>query len=215
MFRGEVGAGICVTQLDIKGNTMAMQNAARALVAAVSLIASAAHADFYQFNGTLDNGYAVQGVFETKASAPVSFIESNPSFPKAPFATQYVEYASLTVFRFGSALGSGSSISAGVSYDPFYYTAFDSSTLALSALDIQTRGMDMGPTPYYFISNGVAPDYTTVAYGSTNFNLFLFDPANSSATFLGSTSALAVTAIPAPAGLFAFVLLPVARRRRR
>ena len=186
-----------------------------ALLLAASLAASAAHADFYQFNGTLDNGYAVQGILETKAFAPASFIENNPSFPSAPFATQYLQNATLSVSRFGSTIGSGSSVTSGVAFDPCLYVAFDSTTLVLSALDLQTRGADVGSTPYYFISNGVAPDYTTVPFGSTTFNLFLFDPSTSGATFLGSTSTLAVTAIPAPASLLALALLPAARRRRR
>jgi hypothetical protein len=194
---------------------MATRKTYPALVAAASLIASTAGADFYQFSGTFTNGYSVQGVFETKPSAPAAFVESNPSFPNAPFVTQYLQYSTLSVFQFGNVIGSGFSVLDGVSYDPFLYTAFDSTTLALAAIDLQTRGADTGPTPYYFISNGVAPDYTTVAYGSTAFNLFLFDPSSSSATFLGSASMLDVTAIPAPASLFALAMLPAARRRRR
>ena len=69
--------------------------------------------------------------------------------------------------------------------------------------------------PGGLISNGVAPDGTLVAYGTTTFNLFLFDPGNLSNTYLGSTSTLAVTVIPAPAGLVVFALAPVRRRRRR
>lgn len=185
------------------------------LFASVALAASTAHAEFYQFNGTLTKGYSVQGVFETKPAAPVAFIESNPSFPNAPFATQYIQYASLSVSLHGSTLASGSSVIAGVSYDPYLYTAFDSSTFSLSAVDLQARSPGAGSDPYYFISNGVAPDATTVAYGSTTFNLFLFNPNGATYTFLGSTNVLSVTAIPAPASLLAFALLPIGRRRRR
>ena len=81
---------------------MSARNFIIAIATTVSLAAAATHADFYQFNSTLDNGYSVQGVIETRASAPASFIESNPNFPNSPFATQYVEWLHLSVFRFGS-----------------------------------------------------------------------------------------------------------------
>ena len=194
---------------------MSARNFIIAIATTVSLATAATHADFYQFNSTLDNGYSVQGVIETRASAPASFIESNPNFPNAPFATQYVDWLNMSVFRFGSTIAEGFSVSSSVSYDPFLRVGFNSSTLNLSSFDAQTRGTDTGPTPYYFISNGVDPSYNPVEYGTTAFNLFLFDPGTSSATYLGSTSALTVTAIPAPATMLAFALLPVARRRQR
>jgi len=179
------------------------------------VFASSARADFFQFSGTLTNGYSVQGILETKASAPVSFVESNPSFPNAPFATQYLEYASMSVLYLGSTVASGAPVVGGISYEAYLYTAFNTSTLNLSALDLQARNPGAGSDPYYFISNGVAPDATTVAYGSTTFNLFLFNPNGATYTYLGSTDALAVTAIPAPAGMLAFALMPLVRRRSR
>lgn len=189
--------------------------ATAALFFTVALCAPSAFADYYQFSGALTNGYAVQGVFQTKATAPVSFVESNPSFPNAPFLTQYIEFASLSVSLLGSTVGVGSPVVAGVSYEPYFYAAFNSATLSLSAFDLQARNPGAGSAPYYFISNGVAPDGTAVAYGSTAFNLFLFNPNGSVYTFLGSTSGLGVTAIPAPASVLAFALLPMGRRRRR
>lgn len=194
---------------------MTKRLATSVLMLATWVGAPTAFSDDFQFNGTLTNGYSVQGLLQTKAGAPASFIESNPAFPNAPFATQFLESASLSVFLAGSEIASGTPVVAGISYEAYLYTAFDSSTLTLSALDLQARDPGAGSEPYYFISNGVAPDATPVAYGTTTFNLFLFDPSNSNYTFLGSTSMLTVTAIPAPAGLLVFAIAPVLRRRRR
>ena len=63
--------------------------------------------------------------------------------------------------------------------------------------------------------NGVDPNDNAVEYGTTPFNLFIYDPSTSSGTYLASTISLTVTAIPAPASMLAFALLPAARRRRR
>lgn len=189
--------------------------AASALVLAAWVGTSTALGADFQFIGTLTNGYSVQGVLRTKAGAPSSFVESNPDFPNAPFATQFLESASLSVFLAGSEIASGTPVVGGISYEAYLYTAFDSSTLMLSGLDLQARNPGAGSEPYHFISNGVAPDGTSVAYGTTTFNLFLFDPSNSNYTYLGSTSTLVVTAIPEPAGLLAFAIAPVLRRRRR
>ena len=194
---------------------MTKRLAASVLMLATWVGAPTAFSDDFQFNGTLTNGYSVQGLLQTKAGAPASFIESNPAFPNAPFATQFLESASLSVFLAGSEIASGTPVVAGISYEAYLYTAFDSSTLTLSALDLQARDPGAGSEPYYFISNGVAPDATPVAYGTTTFNLFLFDPSNSNYTYLGSTTTLAVTVIPAPAGLVVFALAPALRRRRR
>lgn len=194
---------------------MSRRLALPAVCVAALMHATKADAGVYQFIGVLDNGYSVQGILETNDSAPVSFVESNPNFPNAPFATQYLEAASLTVTRFGATVAAGLPIIGGVSYDPYLYVGFSSETPSISALDLNTRAIGAGTAPYYFISNGVLPDYTSVAYGTTSYNLFLFDPVTSTATFLASTSTITVTAIPAPAGLFAFSLLPVMRGCRR
>ncbi len=194
---------------------MSARNFIITIATTVSLAAAATHADFYQFNGSLDNGYSVQGVIETRASAPASFVESNPNFPNSPFATQYVDWLHLSVHRYGSTIAEGFSVSNGVSYDKWLRVGFDSSTLHLSSLDMQTRSLDTGPTPYYFISNGVDPSDNAVEYGTTPFNLFLYDPVTLSGTYLASTSSLTVTAIPAPASMLAFALLPATRRRQR
>jgi hypothetical protein len=184
-------------------------------VLAGALAASAARADSFQFTGALSNGYSVQGIIETKASAPLSFVESNPNFPSAPFATQFVENANLSVSLFGSVIGAAPSVVGGIAYDPYLYVALNSSTLNLSAVDLNTRGFTTSLEPYYFISNGVAPDATPVAYGSTTFNLFRFDPATNGYTFLASTSSLQLTAIPAPGAVALLALVGFARRRRR
>jgi hypothetical protein len=194
---------------------MAPRHTIQAALVLALPIAPAAHAGFYQYSGVLSNGYAVRGVLETMGSAPASFIESNPNFPNTPFATQYLQGASLTVSRFGAQLGQGLPVINGVSFDPYLYVGFNSAAPSISALDLNTRGTAADSTPYYFISNGTLPSYTSVPYGSTNFNLFLFDPSTSTATFLASTSTISVTVIPAPAGLLAFALLPVMRGRRR
>lgn len=184
-------------------------------VLAAALAVSAARADFFQFTGVFDNGYSVQGIIETKASAPASFIESNPSFPSAPFATQFVQNASLSVSLLGSVIGAAPAVVGGIAYDPYLYVALDSSTLSLSAIDLNTRGLSTGPEPYYFISNGVDPNANPVAYGSTTYNLFRFDPPTNGYTFLASTSSLQVTAIPAPGAAALLVFAGAARRRRR
>ena len=209
-----VAGGLCEAAVS-KERSMFSRVDLLARVAAIGAVAAVAHGDYYQFSGSLTNGYSVQGVFQTKATAPVSFIESNPNFPNAPFLTQYIESASLSVSLLGSTVGVGSPVVGGVSYEQYFYAAFNSSTLSLSAFDLQARNPGAGSTPYYFISNGVAPDGTAVAYGSTAFNLFLFNPNGSVYTFLGSTGGLGVTAIPAPASVLAFALLPMGRRRRR
>ncbi len=118
---------------------MTRHRVASALVLAAWVGAPTAFGDFFQFNGTLTNGYSVQGVLQTKAGAPASFIESNPAFPNAPFATQFIESASLSVFLAGSEIASGTPVVGGISYEAYLYTAFDSSTLTLSALDLQAR----------------------------------------------------------------------------
>ena len=198
---------------------MSARNFIIALATTVSLAAAATHAGFYQFNGTLDNGYSVQGVIETRASAPASFIESNPNFPNAPFATQYVDWLNMSVFRFGSTIAEGFSVSSSVSYDPFLRVGFNSSTLNLSSFDAQTRGADTGPTPYYFISNGVNSSGVNVAYGTTGYNLFSFDVATLQAVYLGTATSLTVNAVPAP-GVLAMLAVSMgfgagAPRRRR
>jgi len=194
---------------------MSRRLALPAACVAALMHATEAGAGVYRFIGVLDNGYSVQGMLETYDSAPVSFVESNPNFPNAPFSTQYLQAASLTVARFGATLGAGLPIVGGESYDPYLYVGFNSAAPSISALDLNTRAIGAGTAPYYFISNGVLPDYTSVAYGTTDYNLFLFDPVTSTATFLASTGTIAVTAIPAPAGLLAFALLPFTRGRGR
>jgi hypothetical protein len=194
---------------------MTSRFAASTSVLAAALAVSAVRADFFQYTGAFANGYSVQGIIETKASAPVSFVESNPSFPSAPFATQYVQNASLSVSLLGSVIGAAPAVAGGVAYDPYLYVALNSSTLSLSAIDLNTRGLGTGPEPYYFISNGVAPDASVVAYGSTTYNLFRFDPVTNGYTFLASTVSLQVTAIPAPGALAALALAGFVRQRRR
>ena len=53
---------------------MTRHRVASALVLAAWVGAPTAFGYFFQFNGTLTNGYSVQGVLQTKAGAPASFI---------------------------------------------------------------------------------------------------------------------------------------------
>jgi hypothetical protein len=74
-------------------------------------------------------------------------------------------------------------------------------------------------TSYYFVSNGSNPSGNTVAFGSTGYNLFLFDVATSQGTFIGTATSLTVTAVPAPGALAVLAAagagVGVGRRRRR
>ena len=56
-------------------------------VAAAALLTSGASAAFYQYSLSFADGFVAEGQFSTKASAPASFIESNPTSTPAPYAT--------------------------------------------------------------------------------------------------------------------------------
>jgi hypothetical protein len=106
----------------------------------------------------------------------------------------------------------------GVCSDRFLYLNFsDLGTPAIAALDFST--VRPSATSYYFVSNGSDPSGATVAFGSTGYNLFLFDVATPPGPLIGTAISLTVTAVPAPGAL---VVLAAAgagiggsRRRRR
>ena len=58
-----------------------------------------------------------------------------------------------------------------------------------------------GATSYYFVSNGSDPSGATVAFGSTGYNLFLFDVATSQGVYIATATSLTVQAVPAPGAL--------------
>ena len=61
--------------------------------------------------------------------------------------------------------------------------------------------MHAGATSYYFVSNGSDPSGATVAFGSTGYNLFLFDVATSQGVYIATATSLTVQAVPAPGAL--------------
>ena len=109
-------------------------------------------------------------------------------------------------------LDQSTTVLAGVCSDTFLYLNFsDLGTPAITALDFST--VRPSATSYYFVSNGSNPSGNTVAFGSTGYNLFLFDVATSQGTFIGTATSLTVTAVPAP-GACAILALAGARKRR-
>lgn len=186
-------------------------------VAAAALLTSGASAALYQYSLSFANGYVAEGQFSTKASAPASFIESNPTDAPAPYATTYLESQTMRVLQNGAVLDQSTTVLDGVCSDRFLYLNFsDLGTPAIAALDFST--VRPNATSYYFVSNGSNPSGNTVAFGSTGYNLFLFDVATSQGTYIGTATSLTVTAIPAPGALALLAAagagVGVGRRRR-
>ncbi|MEH2459820.1 hypothetical protein [Nostoc sp.] len=156
-------------------------------------VSSAQAADF-AFNANFTNGYSAEGSFTTKTNAPASFSEVSPGY--APFSTQFLQSQSLSIFdSTNKLLQSGSSVINGISTDMFLRLDYDNSLTAnLPALDVSTETPSQNP--YYFISNGVDPRGNPVAFGSTNYNLFLFDRITDKYTFLGDTTSIKATPVP-------------------
>ena len=182
-------------------------------VAAAALLTSSASAGLYQYSLSFANGYVAEGQFSTKASAPASFVEKNPTITgettgswdysaltPAPYATTYLESHTMRVLQNGAVLDQSTTVLAGVCSDTFLYLNFsDLGTPAITALDFST--VRPSATSYYFVSNGSNPSGNTVAFGSTGYNLFLFDVATSQGTYIATATSLTVTAVPAPGAL--------------
>ncbi|MEH2466647.1 hypothetical protein [Nostoc sp.] len=160
----------------------------------VFAVSSAQAADF-AFSANFTNGYSAEGSFTTKTDAPASFSETSADY--IPFSTQFLESQSLSIFdSTNTLLQSGSSVINGISNDEFLRLDYDNSLTAnLPALDVSTETLSQNP--YYFISNGVDPSGNPVAFGSTNYNLFLFDRITDKSTFLGDTTSIKATSIKA------------------
>jgi hypothetical protein len=94
----------------------------------------------------------------------------------------------------------------------FYFIKF---TKLLCRLDFST--VTPGATSYYFVTNGTNPAGEAVAFGSTGYNLFLFDVATLTGTYIGTANSLSVSLVPAPGALslLAFAGGACAARRRR
>jgi hypothetical protein len=185
--------------------------------AAAALLTSGASAAVYQYSLSFANGYVAEGQFSTKASAPASFIESNPTLTPAPYATTYLESQTMRVLQNGAVLDQSTTVFAGVCSDIYLYLDFSSvGTPAIAALDFST--VRPNATSYYFVSNGSNPSGNTVAFGSTGYNLFLFDVATSQGTYIGTATSITVTAVPAPGALAVLAAagagVGVGRRRR-
>lgn len=182
-------------------------------VAAAALLTSGASAGVYHYSLSFADGFVAEGEFATKATAPASFIEKNPTLTgettgswdfttltPAPYATSFVESQTMRVLQSGALLSEASNVVDGVCLDRFLYLNFsDVGGPAIAALDFST--VHSGATSYYFVSNGSDPSGATVAFGSTGYNLFRFDVATSQGTYIATATSLTVTAVPAPGAL--------------
>lgn len=197
------------------------------LLTAAALLLGSASTTFagpiqFTFSANFSNGYSAQGSFTTKSNAPASFSETNPNFPNVPFATQYLESVSLSIFdSANNLLQSGNPVINGISTDAFLRLDYNNSlTPNLPALNVNTETPTQNP--YYFIGNNVAPSGTPVPPGSTDYNLFLYNRNTDSYTFLGSTPGIQAISVPEPptllllgTGLGGFVLAGYRKAVRR
>jgi len=169
-------------------------------VAAAALLTSDASAAFYQYSLSFANGYVAEGQFSTKASAPASFIESNPTLTPAPYATTYLESQTMRVLQYGEVLDQSTTVFAGVCSDIYLYLDFSNvGGPAIAGMDLST--VDPEATSYYFVSNSKAPNGDYGAYGSTGYNLFRSDVATLIDVYIATATSLTVTAVPAPGAL--------------
>ena len=181
--------------------------------AAAALLTSGASAAVFQYSLSFANGFLVEGEFSTKASAPASFIEKNPTLTgettgswdyttltPAPYATSFLDSQTMRVLQSGALMSEASNVVDGMCLDKFLYLNFNHvGGPAIAALDFST--VYEGATSYYFVSNGSDPSGATVAFGSTGYNLFLFDVATSQGMFIATATSLTVQAVPAPGAL--------------
>lgn len=190
-----------------------------AFIVSLSTLAVAviARADFYQYSISFSGGagFSATGVMQTKADAPSSFLEVHPTPDVTPFATTYIQSLSMNVFQASALVGANNVVSDGVSTNRWLYFEF-SSALTPTFINVDMNTKQSPTDPYYFITDGIAPDGITVPYGSTTFNLFHYDIALSQATFIGSANEFTVTQVPGPGALGVFALCGgLARGRRR
>ena len=180
-------------------------------------IAASARADFYQYSISFSGGagFSATGVMQTKADAPSSFLEVHPTPDVTPFATTYIQSLSMNVFEGSALVGANNVVSDGISTNRWLYFQF-SSALTPTFINVDMNTKQSPIDPYYFITDGISPDGTTVPYGSTTFNLFHYDIALSQATFIGSANEFTVTQVPGPGAFGVFALcISIARGRRR
>ena len=185
--------------------------------AAAALLTSGASAAVYQYSLSSENGFVAEGQFSTKASAPASFIESNPTQTPAPYATTYLESQTMRVLQYGAVLDQSTTVFAGVCSDIYLYLDFSSvGGPAIAGMDLST--VDPEATSYYFVSNSKDPSGAYGAYGSTGYNLFRSDVATMQDVYIGTATSITVTAVPAPGALALLAAagagVGVGRRRR-
>ena len=184
--------------------------------AAAALLTSGASAAVYQYSLSFANGYVVEGQFSTKASAPASFIESNPTQTSPPYATTYLESHTMRVLQYGAVIDQSTSVFAGVCSDLYLYLDFSSvGGPAIAGMDLST--VDPEATSYYFVSNSKDPTGAYGAHGSTGYNLFLSDVVTMQDVYIGTATSLTVVEVPAPGALavLAAAGIGVGGRRRR
>ena len=181
--------------------------------AAAALLTSGASAAVFHYSLSFAGGFLVEGEFATNALAPASFIEKNPTLTgettgswdyttltPAPYATSFVDSQTMRVLQSGALLSEASNVVDGVCLDRFLYLNFSNvGGPAIAALDFST--VHAGATSYYFVSNGSDPSGATVAFGSTGYNLFLFDVATLQGVYIATATSLTVQAVPAPGAL--------------
>ena len=181
--------------------------------AAAALLTSGASAAVYQYSLSFANGYVAEGQFSTKASAPASFVEKNPTITgettgswdfstltPAPYATTYLDSQTMRVLQNGAVLDQSTTVFAGMCSDIYLYLDFSSvGGPAIAGMDLST--VDSEATSYYFVSNSKDPSGAYGAYGSTGYNLFRSDVATMQDVYIGTATSLTVTAVPAPGAL--------------
>ena len=198
--------------------------------AAAALLTCGASAAVYQYSLSFENGFVAEGQFSTKASAPASFVEKNPTITgettgswdfstltPAPYTTTYLESQTMRVLQNGAVLDQSTTVFAGVCSDIYLYLDFSNvGGPAIAGMDLST--VDSEATSYYFVSNSKDPTGAYGAYGSTGYNLFRSDVATSQDVYIGTATSITVTAVPAPGALALLAAagagVGVGRRRR-
>ena len=116
-----------------------LRNRALLAPAAAALLTSGASAAVYQYLLSFENGFVAEGQFSTKASAPASFIESNPTRTPAPYTTTYLESQTMRVLQNGAVLDQSTTVFAGVCSDIYLYLDFSNvGGPAIAGMDLST-----------------------------------------------------------------------------
>jgi hypothetical protein len=177
-------------------------------VAAIAADASA-KAESYRYELTFGSGYKAEGFFGLKPTAPLHFTEKPPRLSShgdgdpwdainldAPgYSTQFLDFQSMLVSRYGTPLEEAVNVAAGICNDPFVYLGFNRSAgISISALDFSTVRADHDS--YYYVSNGVSIAGVAVPFGSTTYNLCRWTQSTSGFEYIGSATTVFVAAVP-------------------